>query len=104
MNSEELAIISMNVITFAGEAKSLSVEALQVAKTGDYDLAKQKIKDARDKMIEAQEWHFKVLSADASEHVTLNVLFLHAEDQFMSSDTLIIIVDEMISLLESKGL
>ncbi len=99
MTKDELAIISMNVISSAGEAKSLAVEALRSSKTEGVEKAKGLLKEAREKMNEAQEWHFKVLSADATNgDVKLDVLFLHAEDQFISSDTIIILVEEIINL------
>ncbi len=94
MNKEELSIVSMNVITFAGEAKSLAIEALRILKKNDFEKAKKLIIKAKEKMLESQKWHFKALSADAKP----DVLFIHAEDQFLSSDTIIILVEEIIQL------
>ncbi len=99
MTKDDLAVISMNVISTAGEAKSLAIEAMRSIKTDGVEKAKELIKQAREKMAEAQEHHFQALSADAAgDEVNIDVLFVHAEDQFLSADTIIILVDEIINL------
>lgn len=102
VNREELSEVSMNIITYAGEAKSLAIEALRSFKNIGLEGALNILKKAKEKMNLAQNWHFKVLTIDSNEKLDkINVLFLHAEDQFLSADTIIILVEELINLKEN---
>lgn len=90
--------IAMMIITFAGLAKSSALEALSYAKEGKFDLIEEKLEEASTNMKEASKVHFEGISADANGELAINILMVHAEDQLMSTDTLIILVKEMIDL------
>lgn len=91
--------ISFGIITEAGGAKSSAMEALYAAKKNDFNLAEKLLKEANEQIGHASHLHFDVIQAEANgEQLEYKVLFLHAEDQLLSTQTLIILVEEMIEL------
>jgi len=93
--------ISMGIIVAAGSAKSSAMEALFAAKEGNKDLAKTKMADANKEIGEASHIHFEVIQEEAKgNQLEFKVLFLHAEDQLLTTQTLILLVQELIELHE----
>jgi len=91
--------ISFQIITEAGTAKSDAMEALYAAKDGNYDLAKEKMKSANETIGKASHAHFEVIQKEAQgEQLEFKVLFLHAEDQLLTTQTLILLVEELIAV------
>lgn len=85
MKKEELAEISMMIIAHAGSAKSMLMESLQMAESGKYDGIDQKLKDAENQLIEANKIHFKAVEKDMNGGIKMDILFIHAEDQFLTT-------------------
>ena len=96
LNWEE---ISMGLITKAGEAKSSAMEGLYAAREGNFDLAASKLADAEKEIGEASHKHYEVIVKEAQGvQLEYKVLFIHAEDQLLSTQTLILLVTEMIEM------
>lgn len=96
--------VSFGIITEAGSAKSSAMEGLYAAKEGNFELAAEKIKTANEEIGRASHMHFDVITAEAQgEQLEFKVLFLHAEDQLLSTQTLILLVDEMIQMYKRFG-
>ncbi|MEG0366152.1 MAG: PTS lactose/cellobiose transporter subunit IIA [Coprobacillus sp.] len=94
-----LELISFNIISAVGTAKSNYVEAMRAAERGDFDLAKQKIKDGETIFVKGHEAHASLIQKEASgESVVPNILLMHAEDQLMSAETIKIMAEEIIKL------
>ncbi len=91
--------VSMQIITKAGTAKSSAMEGLYLAKEKNYDGAAKKMEDANNEIAEAAHAHMDVIVEEAQgiQH-EFKVLFLHAEDQLLTTQTLILLVDEMIQM------
>ncbi|XP_023226611.1 uncharacterized protein LOC111627272 [Centruroides sculpturatus] len=91
--------VALGIITDAGQAKSSAMEAIQAAKRGDFDTAKTKLDEAHQHSADASKWHFDVIKAEANgEKLAYRVLFIHAEDQLLASQTVILLVQEMVDL------
>ena len=91
--------VSLQIITKAGGAKSSAMEGLYAAKEGDYEEAAKKMASANIEIGEASHEHFDVISKEAQgEELEFKVLFLHAEDQLLTTQTLILLVGEMIEM------
>lgn len=94
-----MEVIVFSIISNAGMAKSLVMEALYAAKSGDYQLAEEKIKEAKQFFSKSHKFHSSLIKREASgEKIELSILFMHAEDQLMSAETFSEIVKEMIEL------
>lgn len=99
MEEGSLEMISFQIISHVGTAKSLIMEALQAAKTGDFEQAKQQLSEADHYFIEGHKVHASLIQKEAAgEPVELSMLFMHAEDQLMSTETIATLVREMIDM------
>lgn len=97
------------IISYGGDAKAIAYEALEIAQNGDFDLAKQKIKEANDKLTEAHNTQTKLIQAEINgEDMDMSLLMVHAQDHLMTSISEISLIEQMIkmeqkiNILESK--
>lgn len=96
---EKLAEISFQIITFAGEAKSEAMLALYAAKKGDFKESKLKMELSHKQMTEAEKQHAELIQKEAAgEEIKVPLLLMHAEDQLLSTQTLILLVEELIDI------
>ena len=107
---EELELVCFQIISFAGEAKSAYLGAIQKAKAGEYEEAERMIKEGSTVFLEAHKVHADLTQKAASGEMTTppNLILIHAEDQLMSAETCKILAVELIeaykriSTLEAK--
>lgn len=94
-----LEMISFQIISNVGSAKSFVMEALQSAKSGNFEEAEEKLKEADHYFVEGHKVHASLIQKEASgEAVPFSLLFMHAEDQLMSTETIATLVREMIEM------
>lgn len=92
---EGLELISFNIISNVGSAKSKIMESMQKSRHGDFVAAEALIKEANDFLLVGEKEHFQVITQEAKEkNVDITILFMHAEDQLMSTVTLRDIANE----------
>ncbi len=91
--------VSFEIITKAGGAKSSAMEALYLVKDKKYEEAEIKMAESNKEISEAAHAHMDVIVEEAQgiQH-PFKVLFLHAEDQLLTTQTLILLVTEMIEM------
>lgn len=91
--------ISMGIITEAGVAKSLAMEAIFHAKKGQMKEADAKLDEANKTIGKASHLHFEVIQEEAKgNQLEFKVLFLHAEDQLLTTQTLILLAKEFVDV------
>ena len=89
---------AMQLITNAGESRSLSFEALKAARIGNYEVAKDKLDQANDKALAAHKIQTKLITKEADgEDIELGLLMVHAQDHLMTS---MLAKDLILELLE----
>ncbi len=94
---EGLELIAFNIIGTVGSAKSKVMESMQKARTGKFEESEQLIKEANEFLIQGEKEHFQVITQEAKDkNVELTLLFMHAEDQLISTVTLRDIANEMV--------
>ena len=81
----DMEVLCMQMIVDAGSAKSDYMEALQAVKAGDYETAAAKMKSGDEQYA-------------AGHAVTMSLLLTHVEDQMMSTETVKLMVTELIDL------
>lgn len=100
---ENLELQCFKIISNVGEAKSLYIEALQQAKKGDFERAKNLVAQGEEAFIEGHKSHMELIQKEASnEGLEITLLLLHAEDQMMSTETVKLLVDELIELYRKE--
>jgi PTS system cellobiose-specific IIA component len=103
---EKLAEISFTIIANVGTAKSMYIEAVQKAKTGDFEGAEACIKEGDSIYVNGHHAHADLVAKEADgEAVTPILLLVHAEDQLMAAETVKILCLEVIELYKklAKG-
>ncbi|MFI3227166.1 MAG: PTS lactose/cellobiose transporter subunit IIA [Clostridia bacterium] len=96
---EQMEMICFQMITFAGEAKSCYMEALQAVKEKDFDKADGLIEDAAKNFSEVHKAHADLIQKECDgQKVEMSLLMTHVEDQMMSVETIKIMVFEFYEL------
>lgn len=96
---EGLELISFEIISAVGAARSYYIEAIQEAKKGNFDKAEESIEEGNKMFQEGHHAHAKLVQQEANgEKVEVNILLVHAEDQLMSAETFKILATEFIDL------
>lgn len=104
MVDESLELIAFQIISNVGSAKSLALEALYAAKEGDFALAEEKLEESKKYFVEGHKIHASLIQKEAAgDKVGFSLLFMHAEDQIMSTETIAVLVKEMIEMYRRMG-
>nr|WP_174520236.1 PTS lactose/cellobiose transporter subunit IIA [Amphibacillus sediminis] len=97
--NESIDRIAFQMISNVGSAKSLVMEALYAAKEGNFTLAEEKLAQAKEYFVEGHKVHATLIQKEAAgDKVDFSLLFMHAEDQLISTETINELVKEMIEL------
>lgn len=96
--SEEY-MIAFSIISNVGTAKSLVMEALFAAKEGDFVSAAEKLEESKQYFVEGHKIHATLVQKEAAgKKLEFSLIFMHAEDQLMSAETISLLVTEMIEM------
>ncbi len=96
---DSLELISFQIISAVGSAKSCYMEAMKMAEKGDFEGIEAKIKEGDLEFNKGHEAHASLIQKEASgEKTTPNILLMHAEDQLMSAETIKLMALEIIKL------
>lgn len=96
---DDLNTASFAIIAAVGEARSLYIEAIHAAKTGDYERAAQLKSTGEQAFLKGHEAHASLIQQEAAgEPTTMTLMLAHAEDQLMSAEQFGILADEFIDV------
>ncbi len=96
---EQMQTTAFQMIATVGTAKSMYIEALQMAKKGDFDEAEKMYAEADSIYSEAHTLHFDLVQKEASgEELPFSLMLMHAEDQMLNTETIKILIAELIEL------
>lgn len=96
-----IELISFQIISAVGMARSSYIEAIQIAKTGDFDTAYEKLKEGEAFFNEGHHAHAQLIQQEASgEKTEFSIILMHAEDQLMSAEGFRIIAEEFIQVYQ----
>lgn len=96
MSLEQLII---TIIVQSGEAKSSAMEAIQSAKQGEFDKAKELLAAANESLGKAHHVQTKMIQAEAGgEKTEVSLLMVHAQDHLMTAMTARDLASEIVDL------
>ncbi len=96
-----LELISFQIISAVGTARSMYIEAIQLAKEGKFSEARANIEEGEKVFVEGHHAHAELIQQEASGNkVEFQLLLMHAEDQLMSAEAFKIIATELIDIYE----
>ncbi|HSR04610.1 MAG TPA: PTS lactose/cellobiose transporter subunit IIA [Proteiniclasticum sp.] len=97
-NSEQ---ISFEMIAKNGAARSIFLEAIQEAKKSKYSEARRLMEDGEALIAEGHTIHGNLITKFArGEHVEMDLLLVHAEDQMMAAEMFKLLAREFIEIYE----
>lgn len=98
---EKLEEIAMMIIANSGAARSMSFEALEKAKAGNYEESAAILKAAEESLQVAHESHRELLKMDSKGEVDkVSILLAHAQDHLMGSALAMDLIKEVICLYQ----
>ena len=101
METVSMDEIVMELVVNGGNARSKSMQAIRAAKKGDFELAKEKIKEANEALNKAHNFQTSLIQQEASgKGVEISLLMVHAQDHLMNAMTVRDLAKEMISMYE----
>ncbi|WP_302537356.1 PTS lactose/cellobiose transporter subunit IIA [Clostridium saudiense] len=96
MNLEE---ISFNIICFAGNARSMCIEALGLSRQGKFYEAEKLIAEAEEELNKSHGFQSKLIMAEADgDELTPNILLIHSQDHLMNAITVKDMAKEMMEM------
>lgn len=99
----DLEMISMQIIAGAGDAKGLIFDALEEAKKGNFEQAKEFVKQSEEASKNAHKAQMDLLVAQANGEIgAVDVLLVHAQDHLMTTLLAQELIKEMIRLYELR--
>ena len=100
----DLEEMALEIITNVGTARSMYVEAVEAAKAGNFEEAHNLVAEGEKIFVNGHHVHADLVNAKIGvEELQYMFLVMHAEDQLMSAETLKIVCDELIDMLEAKA-
>ncbi len=104
MNLEEVSNIAMEIISYAGCAKSCYMNALQHYKKGKDKAGNDCIAEGDKAMLVAHKSHASLLSVEMNQQEPqASLLLMHAEDQLMHAETIKILAEELKDVYATGG-
>lgn len=95
--------ISFQIISSVGTARSMYINAMQLAKEGKIAEAKQMVSEGEACFAEGHHAHAELLNKQGEgEQIPFSLMLIHCEDQLMSADCFKIMADEIIALYEKQ--
>ena len=99
----DLEMISMQIIAGAGDAKGLIFDALEEAKKGNFEQAKEFVKQSEEASKNAHKAQMDLLVAQANGELgAVDVLLVHAQDHLMTTLLAQELIKEIIRLYELR--
>ena len=98
---QETLMAAMGLIANGGNAKSLALEAIRLAKKGDIAGAREKLKESDKSLLEAHNSQTGMLTKEAQgDHMHVTLLVVHSQDHLMNAITFRDLAGEMVDLYE----
>lgn len=98
---QETLMAAMGLIANGGNAKSLAFEAIRLAKKGDIEGAREKLKESDKSLLEAHNSQTDMLTKEAQgDHMHVTLLVVHSQDHLMNAITFRDLAGEMVDLYE----
>lgn len=101
---EGMELTCFKIISSVGTARSLYIEAIQAAKNGQFEKARELVKEGVEKFREGHCAHAGLLTQEAAgEGVAVSMILMHSEDQLMSAEGFKMIAEEFIDVYQKMG-
>ena len=98
----EMELTIMRLITAAGDARSLAMQAIRAARAGHLDEADALMIECDKKMVDADQCQTGLIFAETNgSPVPITLLMVHAQDHVMNAMTVKDMAGEMIEMIRA---
>lgn len=98
-SKESLELTIMNLVVNSGNARSLAMEAIRLAKDGQIEEAKEQLLKAREEINTAHHFQTELVMAEAGgEQIPMSLIMCHGQDHLMTAMVVIDLAEEFINL------
>ena len=98
----EMELTIMRLITAAGDARSLAMQAIRAARAGHLDEADALMIECDKKMVDAHQCQTGLIFAETNgSPVPITLLMVHAQDHVMNAMTVKDMAGEMIEMIRA---
>lgn len=100
---EQMQTVAFQIIAEVGTAKSMYMEAIRVAKEEkDFKQAREMMAEGVELATSAHSHHFEAVQKEAQgESLPFSIMFMHAEDQLLTTEVIKLMAEELIDLHET---
>lgn len=99
---EGVELISFQIISAVGTARSMYIEAIDLAHEGKFDEAEELIAQGKEAFNEGHHAHAELIQKEAAgEKTEFALLLMHAEDQLMSAEAFGILSEEFVKVYKT---
>ena len=83
---EEISMIGFEIVAYAGDAQTDLLEAIEDARKGEFDRARELVESAEQALIGAHDTQTKLLSQEAGgAAMDVTFIMVHAQDTLMTT-------------------
>ena len=101
---EKLEELDLQIIASVGTARSMYIEALNLAKEGQFEEANAKVAEADEMFAQGHDAHHDILAMQGQGiELPFDLMLVHAEDQMMSAETFRLIATELMELYKKQA-
>ncbi len=101
---ERMDLLSFQIISKVGTARSMYIEAIQAAKNGNFKGAEELITEGALLFTQGHHAHAGLIQQEANgDKIEFSLLLMHAEDLLMSAEAFKILAEEFIDLYQRLG-
>ncbi len=93
--------IAANIIAYAGDAQSLAMECVGLAREFKFNEMVEKLEKAKESALKAHRYHTDLIALGArDENLKINLLVVHASNHLSVAETLITMAELFVELKE----
>mgnify|MGYP001397698766 CR=1 FL=1 len=86
MEKKEIAMVGLEIVAYAGDARTKLLNALKEAENGNFNVAEQMIEEANEFILKAHQTQTKMLQAEAKgEDMEIGFIMVHGQDHLMTT-------------------
>lgn len=103
MKDDELAIVAMEVILHAGNARNLIRKSGELVSKHQIENVEEMLKEAKQEIVLAHKSQTQLLHREArGEKVEMTVLFSHAQDTLMTTESECFMIETLFNFLKKE--
>lgn len=86
VSKEDISMTGFKIVAYAGDAKSALLKALDEARQGNFDKARELVDDARKSVNDAHQAQTEILSQEAGgQDMDVTFIMVHGQDTLMTT-------------------